>query len=467
MSAPLTIRDLMTDRALFGDQFGGDSFAGWRALLAAFYGLELSDDERATLEAITGRTDAPSSAFGELWLAVGRRGGKSQAAALIATYEGAFKDHRARLAVGEWATCLLIAADRSQARTLLRYVRGLFEHPLLAPLVTRQTESGIELGGTRTVIEIATASYRAVRGYSLACVVADEIAFWFHDGASPDREIIQAIRPALATLGGPLIALSSPYAKRGILWDTYKRHYGGDSARILVAQAPSRTMNPTLPQSVIDEAMADDAEAARAEFLAEFRSDISSFLDVELIERATRSRPLILPPRDGEQYFGFVDPNGGGADEFTMAIAHREGDLTVVDGVWGRHGSPAAIAQEFAVIMRTYGVKSAKGDRYAGRWPRDAFDRWGVSYIASDRDRSQLYLDFMARINSGAVILPPDPKMQRQFANLERRAHRGGRDTIDHPPGGHDDRANAVAGAVACAMVQQATGRSFAVKGLY
>ncbi len=467
MSAPVTIRDLMTDRALFGDQFGGESFAGWRALLAAFYGLELSDDERATLEAITGRTDAPSSAFGELWLAVGRRGGKSQVAALIATYEAAFKDHRTRLAVGEWATCLLIAADRSQARTLLRYVRGLFEHPLLAPLVTRQTESGIELGGTRTVIEIATASYRAVRGYSLACVVADEIAFWFHDGASPDREIIQAIRPALATLGGPLIALSSPYAKRGILWDTYKRHYGGDSARILVAQAPSRTMNPTLPQSVIDEAMADDPEAARAEFLAEFRSDISSFLDVELIERATRSRPLELPPRDGEQYFGFVDPNGGGKDEFTMAIAHVEGALTVVDLVRGRHGSPATIAEEFAAIFKQYRIGAVHGDRYAGRWPSDEFRKHGVEYIASELDRSALYLELMARINSGAVILPPDDRMKRQMANLERRTHRSGRDTIDHPPGSNDDRANAVAGAVAFSRTRTATGKTSTVIGLY
>lgn len=464
MTAPVTIIDLMTDPQLFGGQFGGPSFAGWRALLAAFYGLELSDDDRATLEAITGRTEAPQGAFGELWLAVGRRGGKSQVAALIATYEAAFKDHRDKLAVGEWATVPLVAADRSQARTLLRYVRGLFEHPLLAPLVTRQTESSIELGNTRTVIEIATASYRAVRGYSLGAFVADEVAFWFHDGASPDREIIQAIRPALATLGGPLIALSSPYAKRGILWDTYKRHYGGDSDRVLVAQAPSRVMNPTLPQSVIDEAMADDPASAAAEFLAEFRGDISTFLDVELIERSTRSRPLILPPRDDEQYIGFVDPNGGGQDQFTMAIAHVEGELCVVDGVWGRHGSPAAITEEFAAILKQYRVGMVRGDRYAGRWPADEFRKHGIEYLASELDRSALYLELMARINSGAVILPPDDRMKRQMANLERRTHRSGRDTIDHPPNSHDDLANAAAGAVAFSRVRQATGITKAVR---
>ncbi|MEA1619646.1 hypothetical protein SOQ14_12030 [Erythrobacter sp. T5W1-R] len=459
----VTIRDLMTDPALFGGQFGGESFANWRTLLAAKYGLELSEDERITLEAITGRTDAPQDAFSELWLAVGRRGGKSQVAALIATYEAAFKDHRAKLATGEWATILLVAADRAQARTLLRYVRGLFEHPLLSPLVTRTTESSIELGETRTIIEVGTASYRALRGYTLAAFVADEVAFWFSDGASPDREIIQAIRPALATLGGPLIALSSPYAKRGVLWDTYKRHFGGDSARILVAQAPSRTMNPTLPQAVIDEAMADDPEAARAEYLAEFRSDISSFLDVELIERATRSRPLELPPLEGEQYFGFVDPNGGGKDEFTMGIAHVEGDLTVVDMVRGRNGSPAGIAEEFAAIFKQYRIGAVYGDRYAGRWPADEFRKHGIEYLASELDRSALYLELMARLNSGAVILPPDDKLKRQLGNLERRTHRSGRDTIDHPPGSNDDRANAVAGAVAFSRTRKATAVTKAV----
>lgn len=37
----------------------------------------------------------------ELWLTVGRRGGKSQIAALVAVYEAAFKDYSNRLSPGE------------------------------------------------------------------------------------------------------------------------------------------------------------------------------------------------------------------------------------------------------------------------------------------------------------------------------------------------------------------------------
>lgn len=450
MKADVTIRDAMTDPNLFGRTFGGESFAAWRALLAGFYGLPLNDDEAESFASVTGRAETPQEAHDELWLAVGRRGGKSHLAALLAAFEAAFKDHRPQLAAGEWATVMLIAADRAQARTLVRYVKGLFEHPLLKPLIKRESENGLELKN-RCAIEVGTASFRSVRGYTLAAVVCDEIAFWHSEGARPDAEIIAALRPALATLGGPLVALSSPYAKRGVLWTTYQAHYGRES-RILVAQAPSRTMNPKLPARVVDDAMKDDAPRACAEYLAQFRSDISSLLDPGLIEDATRPKPLELPHARGLEYAAFVDPSGGGADEFTLAIGHREGDAVVTDLVRGMNGSPASIAGEYAQIVKAYGIRQVTGDRYAGRWPRDEFGKHGVEYEVSDLDRSGLYLELLAALNSGRVELPNCQKMARQMAALERRTGRSGRDMIDHPPGGHDDRANAVAGVVAIAM---------------
>jgi hypothetical protein len=42
--------------------------------------------------------------------------------------------------------------------------------------------------------------------------------------------------------------------------------------------------------------------------------------------------------------------------------------------------------------------------------------------------------------------------MKQQLVGLERRTARGGKDSIDHPPGGHDDVANAAAGAIVMAL---------------
>jgi len=452
-----SIVDAMIDRDLFGKTFGGDSHAGWRALLGGFYGLPLDDDALSLFKSLTGRNSAPTAPMAELWLAIGRRGGKSHKAAFIATYEAAFHDHRNKLAAGEWASVLLIAADRAQARVLQRYVRGFFDHPMLRPMVTRETASGLELSN-RTSIEIGTASFRSVRGYTLACVVADEIAFWMSDGANPDDEVIAALKPALATLNGKLIAISSPYARKGVLWDAYRKHFGQPHERILVAQAASRTMNPLLPEHIVDDAMKDDAARACAEYLAQFRSDIEAFLTLEIVTEAQRQHPLICPPLANTRYFAFVDPSGGGADEFTLAIGHMDGQRIVVDLSAGQKGNPASITAEFCDLLKQYRITHVKGDRYSGEWVRTEFSRHGIVYEDAPGARTDLYMSLGTALNAGRVELPPCQKLERQLVALERRTSRGGRDQIDHAPGAHDDRANAVAGVVTILSKPERTG---------
>lgn len=445
--ATVTIRDAMTDRALFGDQFVDDSWAAWRALLAGFYGLSLDDNEAACWTALTGRT-APQSEHDELWLVVGRRGGKSQCAALMAVYEAAFHDHRGALAPGEIATVRVMAADRAQARTIMRYVQGLIDtNPMLARMVERTDRQSIEFSN-QSVIEIGTASYRTSRGYTFAAVIADELAFWrSEDSANPDAEIINAVRPGLATLGGKLIALSSPHARRGELWEHYRRHYGEDSP-ILVAQAPSLTMNPTLPERVVAQAYERDAAVAAAEYGAEFRTDVETFLTREAVDTCLRDEPLELAFVRDSRYVAFVDPSGGGADSMTLAIGHDDGKRAVVDVIRERRPpfSPDAVTQDFAELLSDYGIRRVVGDRYAGEWPRERFAAYGIRYEPAAKPKNQLYAGLLAHINSARLELPDAPRLVSQLVALERRTGRSGHDSIDHPPGGHDDVANAVAG---------------------
>jgi CO/xanthine dehydrogenase FAD-binding subunit len=105
---------------------------------------------------------------------------------------------------------------------------GLLEgSPLLRQLIEAQTAESVTLS-TRCRNEIHTASFRALRGYTIVGAVLDEVAFWrSDDSANPDSEIVNAIRPATATVPGALLmGISSPYARRGVLWDMYRRYYG-------------------------------------------------------------------------------------------------------------------------------------------------------------------------------------------------------------------------------------------------
>lgn len=83
-------------------------------------------------------------------------------------------------------------------------------------------------------------------------MIADELAFWSRDdGANPTSEVLNAVRPGLATLNGQLVGISSPFAKSGPLWDVYDRYFGKDDDRVLIWRAPSRVMNPALPERIV------------------------------------------------------------------------------------------------------------------------------------------------------------------------------------------------------------------------
>jgi len=208
-------------------------------------------------------------------------------------------------------------------------------------------------------------------------------------------------------------------------------------------------MNPAVPQAIIDRAIERDPASAAAEYLAEFRSDIEGYITREVVEAATVPGRYELPPASSCTYAAFVDPSGGSSDSMTLAIAHRDhqghGILDALREVRPPF-SPDSVVREFAVLLRSYGIYEITGDRYAGEWPRERFREHGIDYEPAERPKSDLYRDFLPILNSGRAELLDHVRLSAQLVSLERRTARGSRDSIDHPPGAHDDVANATAG---------------------
>jgi hypothetical protein len=350
----------------------------------------------------------------------------------------------------------LVAADREQAKILHRYCQGILSPPILQSLVWNVTASEIELKGGVT-IEVVTRSYRTVRGRSVCVAVLDELAFWRDDdSANPDSEVLNAVRASMATFGSDamVIAGSSPYARRGVLWDAFRRWHGKDDARNLVWQAPTRVMNPTVPQDFIDAEFERDAASAAAEYGANFRSDIAAFVDLAVLEACTADDVFELPPMSGASYVAFVDPSGGSSDSMTLAIAHRDDDgVAVLDCVREVVApfSPEIVVEDFCRTLAAYGITKVCGDRYAGEWPSEQFAKRNITYEPSERVKSDIYRDMLPLLNSRKCELLDNRRLISQLHGLERRTARGGRDSIDHSPGAHDDIANAVAGALVLA----------------
>jgi len=447
------IIETINDPKLLGTSFEGDSWETWRAILSGAFALPMTEEQTEIFRRLSGGREPPEKRVSELWIIAGRRSAKTKVAAAIQLYLGTIgaelDGFLSKLSPGERGVVALMAVDRQQAKVAAGYARGMIEEsPIFSGMVERHSADSVDLSN-RVSLEVHTSSYRAIRGRTLIAALFDEAAFWRSElTANPDREIYRAAVPALATTGGMLIGISSPYAKRGLLYDKYRKHYGKDGD-VLVIQGGTLDFNPLIKQHVIDDHMEDDPEAAQAEWLGQFRNDVEAFVKREVVEQSTRAAPLEIPYNSKHTYFAFTDPSGGGGDEFTLAIGHLEGEQVVADVVRGRRGVPATIAAEYAELLKAYGLREVTGDKYAGSWPSDEFRRHGINYKSAEKPKSELYLDSLAALNSGRVELPPDDRLANQFVCLERRTSRAGKDTIDHMPGGNDDRANAIAGLIA------------------
>jgi hypothetical protein len=368
MSAPATtILKAVADKNLFARRWfkPPETWAAWMAFLAALFALPMTDDQLQVYRQCTGRESPPSIVAREAWLICGRRAGKSFVLALTAVFLACFYDYSRYIVPGERGTILVIASDRRQARTIFGYIKGLLTNiPLLRHMISRETAEAFDLSDNIS-IEIQAASYRTVRGYTLVAALLDEVSIWrSDDSANPDKEILAAIKPAMATIpNAMLLCASSTYAKRGILWDAYRKHFGRDG-NTLVWKAPTRTMNPSVPQSVVDEALEKDPAEASAEYLAEFRNDVETFISREVVDAATVQGRTVLPRIDGVSYVAFVDPSGGSSDSMTLGIAHMEGTRAVLDCVIERRPpfSPDSVTKEFADTIRSYGMTSVTGD---------------------------------------------------------------------------------------------------------
>jgi hypothetical protein len=181
-----------------------------------------------------------------------------------------------------------------------RYTSAVF-HAALPSLIQSETAERIELTN-RTTIEVHTRSHVGVRGYTVIFGICEELAFWpTDDAASPDTEVLTALEPAMATVPGALLmAISTPYARRGELWRAYKEHFGKDGD-VLVWMADTRTMNPKVPQRVIDHAYETDEVSAASEFGRDgqiaFRRDVETFIAKEALDACVVPGRRELAPR--------------------------------------------------------------------------------------------------------------------------------------------------------------------------
>jgi len=129
-------------------------------------------------------------------------------------------------------------------------------------------------------------SEATIRGFSGASLIIEDEA-----SRVPD-DLYRAVRPMLATSGGRLVLMSTPYGKRGHFWEVWNEG-GPEWERVKV---PSTECPRISAAFLAEEQRSLGAWWFSQEYLCEFEDTVSGVFDRELVERAISDEiePLII-----------------------------------------------------------------------------------------------------------------------------------------------------------------------------
>lgn len=450
------IRDDQIFRPLFPNL---QSWRVWLVCLKAIFGLSMNRSELKIYRKFTGRTDRPSSPFREAFILSGRRSGKSFISAICAVYLAVFKEWDLGHQRGH---IICLAKDMAQAGEVFHYISEILQQSIFKDMIKHQLRDSIELDN-RMIISVKSCSFRALRGYQICACIADEVAVWFVEGANPAVETFRAIRPSLGSLKETLLlCITSVYARRGIIYDIHKSKYGKNDKNTLVWLSSTSEMNPSFDKQYIDDALEEDRTVANAEYFSLFREDLEGFFTTREVERVVVEGRESIPPVEGIKYHAFVDPSGGGegGDNMTLSICHREKgrDLLkktkIIQDRLVCQKAPFdtdSCVREFSQILKQYGIFEVESDRYAGSWPKQAFEKHSIYFVHSELTKADIYREARALFSSQRLEILDNTLQTNELRGLERKTGRS-KDTIDHPPGSSDDCCNSLCGSIVRAV---------------
>ena len=197
------------------------------------------------------QTEVLESDHRRLLLNCARQAGKSTVVAVLGLAEAVFVPG---------TRVLLLSRSHRQSTELFRIVRDYFLR-LGSPMVERRTVHELGLSNHSRIVCLPCRE-DTIRGYAdISLLIIDEAA------RVPD-DLYRAVRPMLATSGGRLICLSTPYGKRGFYYDAWANG-GADWLRI---EVPATRIPRIAPAFLEQERRALGEAWFRQEYLCSFEA---------------------------------------------------------------------------------------------------------------------------------------------------------------------------------------------------
>lgn len=383
-------------------------------------GFDLFEYQRDFLESQSNRKAA----------VCGRQVGKTEMAAVEALHTA--------LTQAE-TTVLIIAPTQRQSAELFRRVRGLLRggrHP--NPGIERETQTILELVNNSRIISLPAGSDGAnIRGYTASHIIVDEAAF------VEDHIFRSVLLPMLATTKGTLSLLSTPFGKRGFLYE--EGWMGGDNW--------DRFYVPTYESPLVDESWIDEQRQTlsdvefKQEIEGEFVEAADAYFDDETVRsafddhlEAATDKPVVLGgdiARHGADRTVIIPMTLDGEVIGEQIVSNPDMDLTEAVGQARR------LASEFdvqAVCLDETGLGAGPVEMLQNETNLRVH---GVKFTI-DKKQS-LYGTLRSTLEDGDLSLPTHRRLKQELLDLEYSMTRGGKVRIHAPEGSHDDHPDALA----------------------
>jgi hypothetical protein len=281
-----------------------------------------------------------------------------------------------------------------------------------------------------------------IRGYGGRdnMIIVDEAAF------IDDSIFQQVFSPMMAVGNGDFILLSTPFGKKGFLWE----RFNDDSWHTV--QVPT-SANPLVPDSFIEEQRKNLTNTQfKQEILGQFDEASNSFFTREELMNCVEEDVK----RDSETTFLGVDLASSGADESVYVCIDGNGNIFDIEhtsdkpmtDAMGRINDLDTFYNFNKIVIDSTSLGQGVVDQV-----KETLGNKVEGFKFTNPKKQNLYNTLKNELQENNISyehIPgksdrPENKMVSQCLELERSYTSGGRMKIEHPPGGHDDFSDALA----------------------
>lgn len=420
-----------------------------RAVCRIADGLPLGDlaTQADVVQAIGDVAALPMSRPAELLVLSGIRTGKSLLAAALAV-RAALTCDLSRLRPGETARVSVLSLTVDLGRVVFDHaaatvaarpaLRGLMVGEPTSDTVNLRHPSGriVEV----KVVAGARAGASLVARWSAGCIFDEAPRMNGEDDGIVNYD--DARRAVLGRLlpGAQLVAIGSPWAPRGPVYEAVQEHHGKPTARLVVVRAPAYAMNPMWWTRERCEALrAQDDHAFRTDVLAEFADAEAALISSAEIDRATRKGALVIGRQAGHHYVSAMDPGTRGNAWTLVVLVRRQcadrkiRTCVVLARQW--QGSktapldPDKVLAEIAALAKLYGVPGVWTDQLAADFVRSIAQRHGLAVwpeAIGAANKVALFESLRMRLADDGLEIPDDPIVRADLLSIRKRVTMNG-----------------------------------------